>query len=361
MLKSGQDLFSASLILGLSRFIPMIISTFWGQLADRLPPKPTIIVAEILATLASLGILFSWQKGLDSYWFLLVFCVIKSCIATFQVGSRAKIAKLFSDSSYSSNAKYAIWYNKATQGATLFSGLAAWLIIEHFSFETAVLFDMVTFIINGLAILLISIKEDSDAKSNDSEPFYKKFVDFYKYNPRVAVLDLCLCISMMGTVSFMARLGGSDTTWNALFMSGYGFAVWFAGVIERKGYLKKQSKTIWLALGLSFVTLGFIPEMGWLTFAGSVFKDIFYWLLFHRISTYIQMDTPQKNMGAVTNARMVQVVTVLALGELTVGAWQKILPVFYDGLWRGVFCFILVAVLTLPKMRYEAKNGHPQL
>jgi hypothetical protein len=73
------------------------------------------------------------------------------------------------------------------------------------------------------------------------------------------------------------------------------------------------------------------------------------------------MDTPQKNMGAVTYARMVQVVTVLALGELTVGAWQKILPVFYDGLWRGVFCFVLVAVLALPKLRYEAKNGHPQL
>lgn len=361
MLKAGYDLFDASLIIGLSRLVPVAISALWGQLTDRLPPKPTVIVSEILAAIASLGILFSWNMGKDSYWLLVFFCVLKASIVVFQSGSRAKITKLFSDSTYSSNAKHAVWYNKATQGATLFAGLCAWVIIQNLSFKFAVIFDMVTFVLNGLSVLLITIKTQDEDKQTVSEPFYKKFLDFYRYNPRAAVLDLFLCISMMGTVSFMARLSGNNQEWNALFMAGYGFAVWFSGVIERGGYLKNHSKIIWTSLGISYVVLGMIPDKAWLTLSVSIFKDICFWILFHRISTYVQMDTPQKVMGGVSSARMVQVAAVLAIGEVTVGAWQKVLPVFYDGLWRGLFCFVLVATLAIPKLRFEAKNGQPQL
>jgi hypothetical protein len=34
MLNSGYDLFSASLIIGLSRLIPVAIQTFWGQMLE---------------------------------------------------------------------------------------------------------------------------------------------------------------------------------------------------------------------------------------------------------------------------------------------------------------------------------------
>ena len=66
-------------------------------------------------------------------------------------------------------------------------------------------------------------------------------------------------------------------------------------------------------------------------------------------------------MGGVSSARMVQVAAVLAAGEIIVGAWQKVVPVFYDGLWRGVFCFALVAAMILPRFHYEVKNGHPKI
>jgi hypothetical protein len=44
-----------------------------------------------------------------------------------------------------------------------------------------------------------------------------------------------------------------------------------------------------------------------------------------------------------------------------VGAWQKYLPVFYDGLWRGAFCLILVAAMMLPQFQSKVKNDHPKL
>lgn len=361
MLNSGYDLFSASLIIGLSRLIPVTIQTFWGQLADRLPPRKTIIVSEVIASVMSLGILLSWNHGKEAYWLLATFCVLKASVVAFQAGSRAKITKFLSDESYSSNAKNAVWYNKATQGATLFAGLFAFIIIGHFSFKVAVLIDMASFLINGIFLLLATVEDKPSSPTADKDPFYKKFLDFYRYNPRAAVLDFFLCLSMMGTMSFMARLGGQDQKWNALFMAGYGFAVWFSGVVERGQYLKNYSKLIWIGLGASYIALGLTPGGEWLTLSLSVFKDICFWLLFHRISTYVQMDTPHNVIGGVSNARMVQVAAVLAIGEVTVGAWQKVLPVFYDGLWRGVFCFTLVALMMLPKFRHEAKNGQPQI
>lgn len=362
MLKNGYDLFSASLILGLSRLIPVAIQTFWGQLADRLSPRKTILVSEFLAALMSLGILLSWAKGKEAYWFLATFCIVKASVVAFQAGSRAKITKLLSDDSYSSNAKNAVWYNKATQGATLFAGLLAWLIIQNFNFKTAVIVDMVTFIFNGICIFFAFV-EDKTRKTATSikEPFYRKFLDFYHYNPRAARLDLFLCLSMMGTMSFMARLSGQDEKWNALFMAGYGFAVWFSGVVERGQYLKNYSKLVWVGLGLSYISLALTPGREWLTLSLSIFKDVCFWILFHRFSTYVQMDTPHSAIGSVTSARMVQVTAVLAIGEVTVGAWQKVLPVFYDGLWRGVFCFILVGMMMLPQFRYEVKNGQPKI
>lgn len=361
MLKDGHELFYASLIIGLSRLIPVLVSAFWGQLADELPPKTTVIISELLAAAASFGILLSWNQGKDLYWPLLIFCVLKASIVTFQAGSRAKITKLFSDETYASNSKHAVWYNKATQGATLFAGLFAWVIIVNFNFKVAIYLDMLTFLINGIFILFITVKNDERNAHVKREPFYQKFFDFYRYNPRAAKLDFFLCLTMMGTVSFMARLSGTDEKWNALFMAGYGFAVWFSGIIERGQYLKNFSKLIWVGLAISYTVLGAIPGQDWLTLFFSIVKDIFFWILFHRISTYIQMDTPQKVMGGVSSARMVQVVTVLAVGEITVGAWQKYLPVFYDGLWRGILCLILVSLLMLPQFQSGVKNDHPKI
>jgi hypothetical protein len=188
-----------------------------------------------------------------------------------------------------------------------------------------------------------------------------KFTDFYKHNPRAAALDLVLAISMMGTTSFTARLAGNDQKWMAVFIGGYGLAVWISGFIERSQMLKNRSLTFWMGLGISYALLGFFPERGFLTLSLALAKDTFYWLLLHRISSHIQMDTPEKVMGAVSSARITQMVLVLAIGELLVGTWSKIVPVAYDGLWRGAFCLLVFFALRSPKYQGEEKYGYAKL
>jgi hypothetical protein len=322
----------------------------------------TVIYSEIGAALATFGILWAWSEGGSAYWHLLAFTLLKTSIVAFQAGSKAKITKFLGDSSYTSNANHAIWFNKATQGGTFFAGIVAFPIILFWTFEAAIWFDLITFLISGLIVFFLPI---SETKAENLEPVtagvLTKFTDFYKYNPRAALLDLVLAISMMGTTSFTARLAGNDQKWMAVFIGGYGLAVWISGFIERSQVLKNRSLTFWIGLGVSYTLLGFFPERGFLTLSLALAKDTFYWLILHRISSHIQTDTPEKVMGSVSSARITQMVIVLATGELLVGTWSKVVPVIYDGLWRGLFCLLVLLALRSPKFQAEAKYGYAKL
>ncbi len=362
MLQAGYDLFHVSLILGLQRLVPMFVAGIWGHYTDKFSPRLTVVVTEAGAALATLGILWAWKEGSGGYLHLLAFTLLKTSCISFQAGSKVKITKVLSDSTYTSNTSHAIWFNKATQGATLFAGLIAWPIITHLNFETAIWFDLLTFVINGAIVFLLPLK-DSIVEDTQSllSGIFSKFTDFYKYNRRAAVLDLLLAISMMGTTSFTSRLAGSDQKWMAVLIGGYGFSVWLAGFIEKSQIFKNRSLTFWLGLGLSYAVLGFFPGQGLLTLMLVIFKDTFYWLLLHRISSHVQMDTPQEIMGSVSSARTTQMIMILATGELLVGTWIKVLPVAYDGLWRGAFCLLILILIKTTRFQAEAKQGYARL
>jgi len=362
LVRSGFDLFHVSLILGLQRMVPILVSGGLGHHTDRISPKLTVVLAELGAAAATFGILWAWSLGQSGYEFLVAFTVAKTSIVSFQIGGKAKLTKLLADTTYSSNSQHAVWFNKVTQGATLFAGLCAWPIIKYLGFEAAIWFDLLTFAVNGLIVWSIQFKADTQSMEAVSKStLFSKFGDFYRYNGRAAVLDLVLAVSMMGTTSFTARLAGDNEVWVAILIGSYGAAVWIAGTLERAKILKSQSHVFWVGLGLSYALLGLYPGQGYLTLGFALMKDTFYWLLFHRISTHIQVDTPQPVMGAVSSARFTQMVLVLASGELLVGAWSQVVPVLFDGLWRTVFCFIVVAVLSAPRFRTEEKYGYARL
>jgi MFS family permease len=362
MLQTGYDLFQVSLILGLQRLVPVFAAGLLGHYTDKFSPRLTVVLTEAGAALATFGILWAWKEGSDGYWLLLAFTLLKTSFVSFQAGSKVKITKILCDPTYASSANHAIWFNKATQGATLFAGVVAWPIITNLNFETAISLDLLTFIVNGVIVFLLPLKDPTKEDSQSlAIGIFAKFTDFYKYNRRAAVLDFLLAISMMGTTSFTSRLAGSDQKWMAVFIGGYGLSVWLAGFIEKSQILKNRSLTFWLGLGLSYSFLGFFPQQGLITLALVICKDTFYWLLLHRISSHIQMDTPQEVMGSVSSARTTQMIMILATGELLVGTWSKVLPVAYDGLWRGIFCILVMALMGIPRFQAKAKHGYAKL
>ncbi len=176
-------------IIGFSRIIPVLISTFLGQLGDQWNPRQVLLFSEILAAFSSMGLWLGWGKGVDGYFLVLIFMVMRSVFVSFQAGSRAKIAKLLSEDTYQSNAKNAMWLNKATQGATLFAGALGWIAISYLDFTSVIVFDATTFLINGFIVYKL-VLFDKEKGVQTQQSIHQKFSDLYRFSRKAAVLDL---------------------------------------------------------------------------------------------------------------------------------------------------------------------------
>lgn len=349
MLKAEFSLGQATLILGLQRLIPAVVVGIWGHFTDHLPPRPTVVFVEIVAALLSGLLLLLWKGSETTYALFAGVSVLRATIATFQAGSRVKITKLLADDSYASNSKHAIWFNKATQGATLFSGLTAVAFIKLLNFEAAIIFDAITFILNGLIIFFMQIENGKEPGLSPAYRWYQKFSDYFKFNPMAAKLDLLLAISMMGTVAFQARVAGADQSWAALFSAGYGVAVWSAGFLEKGWASKLPSSPFWILLGIGYLLIGAYGHASWIAVGLFFLKDLAYWMVLHRISGHIQTDTPTSHIGGVTSARMTLMILILSVGEILVGAWAQTVPLWLEATIRCAVVFGVAGYLLAGK------------
>lgn len=350
MLESGFNLGQATLILGLQRLISAVVVGIWGHFTDLLPPKRTVVIVEIIAAVFSVLLLLLWKGAETNYLAFAIISIIRTTVAAFQAGSRIKITKLISDDTYKSNSKHAIWFNKATQGATLFSGLTAVAFIKYLNFEAAIIFDAVTFILSGLIIFFLPVEiKKPEISIGEGPSWHQKFSDYFKFNPLAAKLDLLLAASMMGTVAFQARVAGMDQTWTALFSAGYGVAVWSAGFLEKRWSLKISSVPFWILLGMAYLAIGFYGQANWLAAGLFLTKDLAYWMILHRISGHIQTDTPTSHIGGVTSARMTLMILILSVGEILVGFWSSLVPLWTEAIVRCALIFLVAGFLFTRK------------
>ena len=361
--RAGFSLAEVGAILGLQRLIPTAVVGLWGHYTDRISPRKIVLIAEVGAAIAT-GVLLLLWKGPGSNLILFgAVCIVRATIVTFQIGSRTKITKLLGDGTFKSSSKNAIWFNKATQGATLFGGAIGWVIITNFSLEAAILLDGATFLINGIiALLLPNLEGEAPSSPSRPEKIRQKFADLFSSNPKSAALDLILAAAMMGTVAFQSRFGGNDQSWTAIYMAGFGLAVWIAGFLEQGPSSKISSLPFWITLAASFVCIGTVGQPGVVTAIFFFTKDLSYWILFHRISSHIQADTPVDRMGSVSSARMTLMISILASGEILTGAWSPFVSLFADGLLRGIIAMsATVLLISMRKKHKEAADGRATL
>ena len=351
MLKSGFPLWQASLIIGLQRLVPVLVVGIWGHITDNLPVRSTVVAAEGIAAIASLILLSIWSGPNTIYPLLVLVCIVRSLAVFFQTGSRAKITKFLSNETYKENSKHAIWLSKATQGATLFGGVFAWVIIRYFNLETAIIFDGATFLLNGLIVLLLPRFEE---KPEPLANWKQKFSDLFTLNRDAAILDILLAVSMMGTVIYQSRLAANNQSWMGLFQASFGLAVWVSGYLERGITSKLPTLPYWLTLGAAYLCLGQMQGPSILTLLFFFVKDLSYWIIFHRISSHIQVYTPTAKMGGVSSARSSIMISILASGEMMVGAWSGVLPIASESTMRALFAVCVAIGIFLVKRKVVA-------
>lgn len=358
MLGRGFDLFQVGLVIGVSRFVPVLISIFVGHRLDAFSPRLTLLVTEIAASLASILLFVGWNLFEGNFGFILTAMILRSVFTSAQTGSRGQIAKLLSQDGYQSNSRNAIWLNKVTQGATLFGAAIAWVAVKYSSLEAVIVFDALTFILNGAILYFLPIAIAPSVSAFKVSAF-AKFKDLYGTNLWAATLDALLVLSVMGASSFSARLAGADETWMPLFVVSYGLAVWLSGFIERIQFIQQQRLLFWIVLGVALALLGQFKEPSVAVWIVCFMKDIAFWLIFHRITSHIQNDTPKEHIAAVTFARNAQVISIFAIGEIAVGAWQKYFSLETECLLRAGVCVVaIVLIATVGQREQTLEKAH---
>lgn len=348
------SLADAALLLGLQRLVPTVVVAMAGHWTDRWSPRTTIVVAEVIAAAVSLALLLIWHGPETSLLILGFLSVGRAVIGSFQLGSRAKISKILSGSTYAGNSRHAMWLNKATQGASLFSGGLAWLFVTYGSLEGAIVFDFATFVLNGVIVFAIPNLEDSEkstagASANSPERWYQKFHSYMVDHRETFVNDVALFLCTGGLVAYSARIAGPEPGWAGLFVAAYGLSVWLAGFAERSITSKFSLTPFWVGIGASFLLLGQFERASLLAVFVSFLKDFCFWIIFHRVSSGLQMRTPMEKMGSVASARAVLIVAISAGAEIAVGAWSNFLSLPLESAMRAVLAIAVGATLYVLK------------
>jgi MFS family permease len=334
LILNNFSLAQAALLLGLQRLIPTFVVAISGHWTDRLSARATIIAAEVIAAFLSLALILVWH-GQDSSLFLIgVLSIARTVIVFFQLGSRAKISKILSGDSFQGNSRHAMWLNKATQGGSLFSGVLAWAFVTYGTLEGAILFDFVTFVLNGLIVFLLPRLANSvfladsaevrTVQAAERERWFEKFRAYFMSNRQLMYADIALFVATGGLIAYGARIAGNQPGWAGLFVAAYGLAVWVAGFMERSVTSKLSVTPFWIGIGLSYLVMGQAEHATLFVVGVSFVKDFCFWVIFHRVSARLQMRTPVRKMGSVTSARSVLIVVLSAGAEILVGAWSNV-------------------------------------
>lgn len=342
LLLNQFSLSQAALLLGLQRLVPTFVVAIAGHWTDRWSPRSTIVVAEIIASVLSLALLVIWHGPDTSLAVLGALSVGRAVIGSFQLGSRAKISKLLSGTTYAGNSRHAMWLNKATQGASLFSGGLAWVFVTYGSLEGAILFDFATFVLNGFIVFALPKLEEAEAvesvpaQPESVERWYQKFHSYVVDHRETFLSDVALFLCTGGLIAYSARIAGSEAGWAGLFVAAYGLSVWVSGFMERSLTSKLSLTPYWIGIGACYIALGQFEHASVLAVFISFLKDFCFWVIFHRVSSGLQMRTPMAKMGSIASARAVLIVAISAGAEIAVGAWSNVISLPVESAIRAV-------------------------
>ena len=239
--------------VGFCRLTGVISSLLFGDLADRYPARRFLVKTEIIALLLSIGLLTTWHGGRDSFSLFFLLSLIRAAILPLQQGARSKISKAIAGSEFTKNLRTAIWLNKATQGATVFSALICIYAAKALSFEYLIIFDGLTFFFS--TILLLSLPDEiaaAPAVISGPSVVLSKLGALYRFNPRAALYDCLLCLAFTGVNLTVVRLAGPEKDMIPLLVALGGLCLWFAGPIACHSKFEKSHGLIWGLFGLSW-------------------------------------------------------------------------------------------------------------
>jgi len=339
-LKMGVSAAIIGAAIGTARITGVLVNFFWGPIGDRVNPRKLILIGEIGALLCSVVVLAtSIHLTNDNYLLFIIAVGARSIFTGIQSASIQKVGKAFDDEMGLSG-HFAKYLNKATFGSIFFAMIISLIFLKYGSFSMIIIFDAITFLINGL-LLLASVKPlqsevSSEPKKINLLRVWTDNKNYFTQCQKLPHLDMLLAIAMMGANTLNVVLLIKHPNLIPYASGVFGLAVWLSTPIQN--YLNLKKETLWLLLGASIGAQGFLIDNPVALLSCSFLRNISYWILYNYISTQIMKNSKAEMFASISSGRQATINMIGAVGEFWVGL--KLTPVFIETVWRGILSVI---------------------
>jgi len=318
MREAGVTLAQVGMVVMFSRLAAFLMNFILGDLLDRYHPRHTILGAEIINVLITIGLIWVWPSVLPNFnlFLLLVFC--RSALIAVVGPSQQKLIKLFFKDDMPGQARAAVLLNLMNVGSLVITLLVCWYAIKYGSFTHLLVFDGLTFIFNGVVVFCLPhglFPKTAKMTFN----VFSKFGHYKKLESGLVVKDVLLHLTVFGTNILMIRLAGSEVANIPLFLLSFGISVWISTFLIKRFTVARVATISWLLLPLPFAVLYFYHQHFAITFSAVLVRNIIYWNLYNHHSVQVQTLSPPEHTASIAAARSAIIMLIMGCGEALMG------------------------------------------
>lgn len=329
------------LLIGSMRINSFLVNSFLGDIGDRVNPRKVLIYCEVGAAVASILILLSWAIWSDK-WLIPFFIAnnVRVFFTALQTGSVQKLGKNY-DSLLGLKGRFAIQMSGAINGALLFGGLIAVMVFPYITVPNLVLFDTITFLMNGMILIWgLSSKDHEDQAVVLSKNYFNpNFSTYYKMLPFLALLDVLLSLALCGANTLNIRLLSENPELVPLMPTLFGGAAFLCSTMSLDKKFSPSHSSLWVVLGISLLLQGVLSSFPIAVVVISFVRNMSYWIIYNCIGRELMANVPSAQFSAVASGRNALNICILALGEFWVG-FTKSLPIIVEMSWRALVSFL---------------------
>ncbi len=343
-IQQEAPLWKIGFLMGLTRLGTLFGTFFLGDLPDRVDAKKVVLSTEVLAFLLSCLLIFSWKLGENGFWMFSLAVFFRFVVISVGAPGRNKMIKSLTDEYNKNHFHSAVMLNAATYGPGVIGSLLGFFAIKFFSYNWVLIFDAVTFVINGAIIYwLIDSKPTIPTKNNLK--IFQKFQVYFSH--RVLVLfDILLTLPFMGTNVLMARISNGVGYRIPLLLSTFGLGAIIAPFLLQNRFINKNHSMGHLIIFTSFLGLIFFQQNYFMSFLFVALRNVGYWYLFSLYTGFLQTRESLKSVGSLFAARSFILTLLLGLGEFMFGLIGSSISLGFD-LWIRVSMMICLYFLSL--------------
>jgi hypothetical protein len=266
---------------------------------------------------------------------------LRAIFINLQNGVKSKVMRAVSGADLAANSKTATWLNQATHSSVAIAACLGFFIQTRLSLESAIIIDMISFIIGGASsIVLVNLAIPEAAPSPQGNP--NILIHYFQKFKLLATADLLLALSFAGLSTLIFKLSQTSSSIIALLYLLYGGGLVLAGPLGRAKQVTQKHSIIWLTLAAMFVTLSAAYTMTYPLLLAFGLLITAYWVLFNRYSALIQHKAPSEKVASIVSARNITMVLVLACGEFVSGRITGVISLQIELFVRAVLCIVAV-------------------